>query len=123
MERPSVVLLQSDHRLLQLLIAGLSRRFQSVREARSVGDLRVAAAKHRPEVLIVDMEVASISDVEHLTREFPGVSIVCNHRLADDALWTKALAAGAADCCASFDTHGILQAALRSAPYAHRMAA
>jgi len=123
MERASVILLQGNPRLSQTLIAGLSRKFQSVREARSLGDLRVAAAKHRAEVLIVDMEVASVSDVEHLTQEFPGVSIVCNHRLADESLWTKTLSVGAADCCPSCDPGSILRAALRVVPQVRRMAA
>jgi hypothetical protein len=34
-----------------------------------------------------------------LHQEFPGLSIVCTHRLADDELWAEALSRGASDVC------------------------
>jgi hypothetical protein len=77
-------------------------------------DLRTSIAKHRAVIAILDMEAASISDVEQLSREFPTACIVCTHRLADDHLWTAALNAGAADVCPPSDTHSILRAALKS---------
>jgi hypothetical protein len=61
--------------------------------------------------------------LKELSDEFPAVSLVCNHRLADDAMWTRALSAGAADCCPSYDTQGILQSAVRHAPRVRAMAA
>jgi hypothetical protein len=61
------------------------------------------------------MEAASISDVEHLSREFPKARIICTHRLADDNMWTAALNAGAADICPPSDTRGIVRAALGDA--------
>ena len=119
----NVVLLQSDNRTVQPLIAQLSTFFPSVREARSLGDLREDVAKHKAQVIIVDIESASFREVERLSHDFPGVCIVCNHRLADEQMWTMALNAGAADCCASSDPRSILEAARRHAVRAHRIAA
>lgn len=119
----NVVLLQSDPHLTQLLVAKLSHLFAAVREAHSVDDLRTCAAKRRAEVLILDMEAIPVSDMAQLSHDYPEVSILCNHRLADDDLWLAALNAGAEDCFASHDTRGILQAAARNKLQAHRMAA
>jgi DNA-binding NarL/FixJ family response regulator len=83
----------------------------------------VIIAKHRAGIAIVDMEAASISDVEHLSREFPKACIVCTHRLADEDMWTAAVSAGAADVCPPSDTRCILRAALRNASVAHSAAA
>ncbi len=119
----SVVLLQSDSRIAQTLVASLPHSFHRVQSVRSVNELRADIAKHRAEVVILDMEVASIPDVERLSHEFPGVGIICTHRLADEDMWTAALNAGAADICPSNDTRGILTAAVRNASMAHSVAA
>jgi DNA-binding NarL/FixJ family response regulator len=119
----NVVLLQSDPGVTQFLIAPLCNSFRSVREARSLCDLRTSVAKHGAGVAILDLEMASISDVEGLTQDFPGICIVCNHRLADEQMWTATLSAGAADCCPSNDTRSILTATLRHATVARSMAA
>lgn len=123
MQSFNVVLLQSDSRIAQSLIASLCNSFSSVREVRSLDDLRASVAGYGAGVAIVDMEMTSVSDVEHLSHDFPGVCIVCTHRLADEAMWTEALNAGAADCCPSYDTRGILTAALRNASLARSFAA
>ncbi len=79
----SVVLLQSDPVLTQSLMSSLCNSFRSVHIAPSLDDLRSSVAKHRADVAIVDIERASISDVHRLSSEFPGVGIVCTHRLAE----------------------------------------
>jgi DNA-binding NarL/FixJ family response regulator len=107
-----VVLLQGDAKVTQGLVSALANTFSSVREVQTLGELRASIAKHRAVIAILDMEAASISDVEHLSREFPTACIVCTHRLADERLWTAALSAGAADVCPPSDTQGILRAAL-----------
>ena len=119
----SVVLLQSDPLLAKSLMASLCNSFRSVHIAPSLDDLRSSVAKHRADVAIVDIERASLSDVHRLSSEFPGVGIVCTHRLADEEMWTEALNAGAADICPSNDTRGIIIAAKRSAGMMHSAAA
>jgi len=123
MQPLNVVLLQSDAGTVRTLSASLSNYFRSVREARSVADVRASVKKRSAQVIILDMEVASLPDVERLSHDFPGVSIVCNHRLADEKMWAATLGAGAVDCCASSDPHSILEAARRSAARAPAIAA
>jgi DNA-binding NtrC family response regulator len=119
----NVVLLQSDTRVAQTIVTALASSFHSVRQVQSLGELRTSIAKHRAGIAILDMEAASMSDVEHLSREFPKACIVCTHRLADEDMWAAALNAGAADVCPPSDTHGILQAALRNASFKQSAAA
>ena len=119
----NVVLLQSDSSVAQLIASALANTFSSVRQVQSLGELRTSIAKHRAGIAILDMEAASISDVEHLSREFPTACIVCTHRRADEGLWAAALNAGAADVCPPSDTRGILRTALRNASTAHSAAA
>ncbi len=115
MESLNVVLLQGNPATAQSLIAPLSGAFHSVQSARSLTELRQRVAKQHARVAVVDMEVASVQDVEALSQEFPELSIVCNHRLADDSLWTATLNAGAADCFDSYDVNGIYRAAVKQA--------
>jgi DNA-binding NarL/FixJ family response regulator len=123
MQPLNVVLLQSDSRVAQSLVSALANSCSSVRQVGSLGELRSNIAKHRAGIAILDMEAASISDVQHLSREFPQACIVCTHRLADEDMWAAALNAGAADVCPPSDTRGILRTALRNASVTHSAAA
>ena len=123
MQSSSVLLLQGDSRIARSIVACLRNSFTSVREERSMGELRNSLAKHRATVAILDMELASISDVENLSHDFPEVCVVCTHRLADEAMWSSALNAGAADVCPSHDTRAILDTALRGVSKARSFAA
>jgi DNA-binding NtrC family response regulator len=123
MQPLNIVLLQSDSMVAQSLVSALANAFSSVRQVQSLGELRSSIAKNRAGVAILDMETASISDVEHLSREFPKACIVCTHRLADEDMWAAALNAGAADVFPPSDTRGILRSALRNASITHSAAA
>ena len=119
-----VALLQNDSGTLIALCSSLGHHFHSIHAAPSLEELRCIIAKERCEVAILDMELAPLSEIERLRRDFSGICIVCTHRLADEEMWTAALSAGAADMCSSLDTHSIVTAALRhSPPYAQTMAA
>ena len=123
MQSLNVVLFQSDPGITQSLAANLGSQFHSVYVARPQEDLRAAIARHRPKVVILDVELSSLADVNELHNEFPGVAIVCTHRLADEEMWTAALAAGADDIYPSSDTSGILRSAVRNAALARSAAA
>jgi DNA-binding response OmpR family regulator len=110
MQSASVVLLQSDPHIAQMLSSSLSHSFHVIHVAQSVDDVRHAVAKHRPHTIILDLESASLADVEELRHEFDGVRIICNHRVADEEMWTRTLTAGADDCCPS-SVRSILAAA------------
>jgi DNA-binding NarL/FixJ family response regulator len=113
MESPRVVLLQSNPEIARSLAAALTGSFHIIHTVTSVEELHERISKHRAGVAIVDMEVAKVSDLARLTREFPGARIVCNHRLADEEMWAEALKAGAADVCPSTDTAAIVRAVRR----------
>jgi DNA-binding NtrC family response regulator len=119
MQALSIVIFQSDPRQAQALAGTLSLHYHSVHVAESGDSLRTAIARYRAEVAVIDVEVSCLSEVTRLHREFPGLSIVCTHRVADEEMWAAALNAGAADMCPAFDTQGIVQSAERNAPLAH----
>jgi len=121
--KSSVVLLQVDPVVAQSLTKSLLSSFRSVHAVRSMEELRTSILKHRARVAILDMELASLPEVERLSHEFPGVSVVCTHRLADEEMWTAALSAGASDICPTYDTRSILNAAIRNSRRAHSAAA
>ena len=123
MQPRNVVLLQSDSETSRSLVSALSNTFGSVQVVRSLGELRASIANQRAGVAILDMETASIPDVERLSHDFPGASIVCTHRCADEEMWAAALNAGASDVCPSSDTRGILRAALGTANVSRSAAA
>ena len=114
MEPLKVVLLQGDSRIAQSLVSALSHSFRAVDQVHSLGELRESIAGHHAGIAIVDVETIPLAEVEQLSHEFPSSCIVCTHRLADEDMWTAALAAGAADVCPASDTHGILRSALRN---------
>ena len=119
----TIVLLQSDPNVAQTLAASLSNSFHRVHVARSLDELRHATAKHQPLAIILDLESASLHDVESLKKEFQGIRVICNHRVADEEMWTRTLSAGADDCCPSSDMRGILFAAVRAEQTARHLAA
>ena len=123
MHHTNVVLLQSDPNVAQTLAASLSNSFHRVHVASSVDELRHAAAKHRPFAIILDLETATLGDVESLKHDFNETRIVCNHRVADEEMWTRTLDVGADDCCPTSDTRGILFATVRDTTIARTMAA
>jgi len=121
--KSSVVLLQGNPEIAQSLATSLLSSFRSVHAVRSMEELRASISKHRARVIILDIEMASLVEVESLSREFPGLSVVCTHRLADEEMWTAALSAGASDICPTYDTHSILTAALHNARRTRSVAA
>lgn len=110
MQATHILLLQSDPRVAQSLSDFLSHSFHAVHVANSLEEVRRAVAKFRPDVVVLDLESATLAQLEELKREFPNVRIVCNHRIADEEMWTRSLTAGADDFCPSNDLRSILTA-------------
>jgi DNA-binding NtrC family response regulator len=115
MQSLTVVLLQGDAGVAQSLVSALSQGFSSVQQVQSVAELRNRIAKHRADVAVLDIETAPLSEVEHLSHDFPGACIVCTHRVADEEMWAAALQAGAVDVCPANDIPCIVRAALGNA--------
>ena len=111
MQSPAVVILQSDWRVAQSMVDSFSDSFELVQSVHSLDEVRSGLTEHNWAVLIMDLEAVALRDVQDFSHQFPDVKIICNHRLADDEMWTAALEAGAVDFCNSSDTTSILRAA------------
>src|SRR6185437_6024246 len=123
MQYANVILLQSDPKIAQTMAAMLSASFHQVHVTRSVDELRHAAVKHRPTAIVLDLESASLAEVETLKKEFEGIRVICNHRVADEEMWTRTLTVGADDCCPSSDMRGILSSEMRDNRLSRQMVA
>ncbi len=109
-----IALLQNDTTTIRALCSALCHYFHSIHATTNISELRHLIAKHRIFIAIVDIELASLSEIDLLRRDFASLCIVCTHRIADEEMWTAALGIGAADMCLSRDTSGIVTAALRN---------
>ncbi len=121
MEPLNVVLYQNDAETAQMLAASLSQHFPSITLARSCEEIRPAIARYRAQVLVLDVETSGSSELARLHHEFPGLCIVCTHRLADEELWAEALNLGAADMCVPWNADDVVRSVMRER--AHRAAA
>ena len=109
----NVVVIQNDAHATQALAAALHEHFNSVSVTRSEEELRIAIPRRRADVAIVDLELVDLPAVSRLRQEFGSTTFVCTHRLADEEMWTAALAVGAVDCCHTSDVKAIVEAAAR----------
>ena len=109
----SVIVLQTDTGVAQALAGGLRAHFRSVQVTRSKEELREKVADEHPQAVVLDMESSALTDIARLHRDYPGVSIVCTHRVPDEEMWTAVLDAGADDFCASDDVDSVLTSVLR----------
>jgi DNA-binding response OmpR family regulator len=115
MQALTIVVFQRDPRLAQALASTLSIHYHSVHVAGSIEELLTDIPRYRADVAVLDIEASCLAEVTRLHREFPTVSIVCTHRVADEEMWAAALNAGASDMCPAFDTQEILMSAERNA--------
>jgi ActR/RegA family two-component response regulator len=109
----NVVLAHHDAVAADRLAASLGKQFRNLAIAKSDGEIAPAVARLRAPFAVVDLELVDFSKLKSLCAEFPATAFVCIHRLADDRMWSDALAMGAVDCCHSNDLHGILLASER----------
>jgi len=99
MEAINLVVYQNDPGTAQSLVVSLSQHFGSVKLAHEYEELRPAITRNHADVLVFDLETSRSGEIGRLHQEFPSLTIVGTHRLADDKLWTEALDQGAADLC------------------------
>lgn len=119
----SVIVAQSNVKTGEFLTKSLYNHFRVVHTADNLNELLHSIPKHHADVAVVDLELADLDHVRQLTHQFSSTKIVCTHRLADEKMWTEALAAGAADCCHSSDVRAIVLAASNVKPISHAHAA
>ncbi len=109
----NVVLAHHDAVTADHLAASLNKQFRNLAIAKSAGEIAPAVARFRAPFVVVDLELVGLPKLKSLCSEFPSTAFVCIHRLADDRMWSEALASGAVDCCHSSDLQGILLASER----------
>jgi DNA-binding NarL/FixJ family response regulator len=109
----NVVLAHHNSADTEIVACSLRPEFRNVAVTQSADEIRSAVARLRAPMALVDLELVSLSELQQLCRDFPATAFVAIHRLADDQMWSNALAAGAVDCCQSNDVHSILFAADR----------
>jgi DNA-binding NarL/FixJ family response regulator len=109
----NVVLAYHDALSAERLVASLRNQFRNLVVAKSPEEVSSAVARLRAPFAVVDLELVSMAELKQLCTQFPSTSFVCIHRLADDRMWSEALAMGAVDCCHSGDVRGILLASER----------
>ena len=119
----SVVVAQRNSQTAEMLAKSLDHHFRVVHLSGTLDELRQAIPTHRADVAIIDLELASLSEVQELKLAFSATTIVCTHRLADEKMWMDALAAGASDCCYSSDVRAIVLAASQTQTVCHAHAA
>ncbi len=123
MQPLNVVILEGDAGVAQSLQNSLQNHFSFIYLAHNLGEAKAAIPRYRAQVVVLDLELVSRSEVEWLRREFPGICLVCTHRLANEEMWTEMVGAGASDLCFSADCRGIVSAALRSTQAGNAIAA
>ena len=109
----NVVLAYHDPRSAEHLAASIGKQFRSLVVAKSVDEASAAIARLHAPFAVVDLEMVPTTELKQLCAQFPSTAFVCVHRLADDRMWTEALANGAVDCCYSSDVRSILLASER----------
>jgi DNA-binding NtrC family response regulator len=120
MEPLSLVIYHNDPRTAQTLVVSLSQYFGPVTLVKKYEEVASTVARQRADVLVLDLETSRSDEVGRLHEEFPSLSIVATHRLADDNLWTEVMNQGAADVCEPHHDD-VLRSVLRGR--AHRAAA
>ena len=109
----NAVLAHHDTASTEQLGESLRKEFRNLVLVKSSTELRSAVARYRAPFAVVDLELISLDELKHLCQDSPATAFVCIHRLADDRMWSDALAVGAVDCCHCDDLAGILYASER----------
>jgi hypothetical protein len=109
----NAVLAYHDPLSAERLAVAFRNQFRNLAVAKSPEEVGSALVRLRAQFAVLDLELISMAELKHLCTTFPSTAFVCIHRLADDRMWSEALAMGAVDCCHSSDVHGILLASER----------
>ncbi len=109
----NVVLAHHDAASAERLAASLGKEFRNLVLVKSAEEAHSAVARFRAPFAVIDLELIDLAELKRLCNDFPSTAFVGIHRLADDRMWTQALAVGAVDCCHCNDLRGILLASER----------
>jgi hypothetical protein len=109
----NAVLAHHDPSSTEKLVDSLRKEFRNLVIVNSAPALRSAVARYRAPFAVVDLELVGLDELKQLCHDSPTTAYVSIHRLADDRMWSDALAVGAVDCCHCDDLAGILLASER----------
>jgi DNA-binding NarL/FixJ family response regulator len=123
MQLLNVVIAQEDCTRAENLAIALHPHFRNVSIARDVEELIRNTAKNRVALAVVDLELVSLEELADFCKGFPQVAVVCTHRVPDEEMWARSLAAGAIDCCQTVDVRLIVEAAQHHSGKTHAHAA
>jgi len=122
MQPHNIVIALSDPHQAEQIASQLHAHFRSVSVALDCDQLRRVLRHEHADLIVLDLELATLHELRMLCVDFPASQVICTHRLADEAMWTSALNAGAMDFCNCVTLKTILQAA-EHIPVAMRAAA
>lgn len=122
MQPHKVVIALSDPVQAEHIASELHAHFRSVSVALDCDQLRRVMRHEHADLIVLDLEMATLHDLRMLCLDYPYSNFLCTHRVPDDVLWTSALNAGATDFCDPLTVKGIVLAAERL-PIAARTAA
>jgi DNA-binding response OmpR family regulator len=122
MQPHNIIIALSDPSHAEEIASQLHAHFRSVSVALDCDQLRRVLRRQPADLIVLDLEVATLHELRMLCVDFPSSHIICTHRLADEFLWTSALNAGAVDFCDCVTVKTILHAA-ENMPLASRAAA
>jgi len=118
-----ILIAHPDSMAAATLAHSLRQHFRGVATISSLDDLRGAIVEQGIEIVVLDLEMVTPTQLEELCCKFRHVGFVGVHRVADEELWARVLDAGAVDCCSTNDVVGITHAARHYAETAHISAA
>lgn len=111
MQSLSILIAQGDGSVRNRLAANLRIHFREVSVVSGRHELWEKLQNQEPYAVIVDLELLNFEELRQVRECCRHTAVICTHRIADEEMWTAALAAGADDCCEPGDIVGILRAA------------
>jgi hypothetical protein len=123
MQTTTAVIAHGDARRAEVLAQSLQVHFHKVDVTSDFQHLREKLARRTSSFAVVDLDLLSVEQLHRLCDEFTGTGIVCVHRAPDETMWTRAVEAGALDCCHLDDLRTILNAARSIGPRRRALAA
>ena len=107
----TVVVAHNDLSTAVSLASSLQAHFKCIFACDERSQLREVIVRRRADLVIVDLELISLSELAGMRREFPSACFVCTHRDASEAMTESARAAGCEGCWRCSDVRSIVLAA------------
>jgi len=76
-------------------------------------ELYTLASEFSIQIGVLDLGLIAFEEIARLRNNL-GIEIICTHHTPDDVMWSRALEAGALDCCFDDDEPAICRAILQS---------